>query len=325
MSAVRQALRNAAATLGWEVARALLRVLPSRVIRLLLTEWSRHPSEMDRAGFHLRRFAFSEPLPEFAALASRDFERPRSCHGLDWQDKVQAELLARISLRADELDTLEAEAAPFRFDNGYYGGSDAAALYLLLRELRPRRLVEVGSGFSTLIAQAALRRNERDGAAPAEHLCIEPFPNARTTGLGNGVEFLRVAAEDAPEEAYLSLRTGDVLFIDSSHTVRAFGDVCHLLLDVLPRLPAGTWVHVHDIFLPWEYPREWIIGERRAWAEQYLLEALLYGNPGWEPALMMHRLHRARPPSLRDARLRDGIGHVPTAFWMRRRGGKLPQ
>lgn len=319
MSAIRRAFRDSAAALGWALARGLLRALPARAVRLLLTEWSRHPREMDRAGFHVRRFGFGEPLPDFEALASRDLERPRRCAGLDWRDASQEGLLARISLRAGELDALEAEAAPFRFDNGYYGGSDASALYLLLREVRPRRLVEVGSGFSTLVAQAALRRNVRDGGAPADHLCIEPFPNKRTTGLGEGVRFLRIPAEDAPEEAFGSLRSGDVLFIDSSHTVCVAGDVCRLVLDVLPALPPGVWVHVHDIFLPWDYPRAWIVDKRRAWAEQYLLEAFLSGNAGWEVALAMHRLHRARAPGLHDARLRDGVGHAPAAFWIRRR------
>lgn len=319
MSAITRKLHHAAATLGWGIARGILRVLPARAVRLILTEWARHPAAMDRAGHHLRPFGFSEPLPDFAALARRDFESPRGCHGLDWRDAAQEEFLGRIVRRAEELAGLEAEPSPFRFDNGYYGGADAAALYLLLREIKPRRLVEVGSGYSTLVAQAALQRNAREGGVPAEHLCIDPFPNNRLAGLRGEVRFLRIPAEDAEEGAYLGLQSGDVLFIDSSHTVRACGDVCRLLLDILPRLRAGTWVHFHDIFLPWDYPRRWMVEERRAWAEQYLLEAFLSGNPGWEVVLAMHRLHRGRSSALRDARLQDGVGHTPCAFWLRRR------
>ena len=320
MSSVYQVLRNAAASAAWAASRALLCLLPARALRAFLTECARNRSATDRTGFHVRRAGFWEPLPDFAALVSRDFESPRWGHGLDWRDEIQASLLGRIAARVLELDTLESEAAPFRFDNGYYGGTDAAALYLLLRDLKPHRFVEVGSGHSTLVAQAALRRNAREGGPEAEHTCLEPYPNARTASVGDGVRFLRVAAEDAPEEVYLGLGAGDVLFVDSSHTVRIFGDVTRLFLDILPRLPEGVWVHVHDVFLPRDYPREWVVGRRYVWTEQYLLEAFLSGNPGWEIALALSRLHRAAGAPLRGAGLRDGIGHAPCAIWMRRRG-----
>ncbi len=320
MSLVYQVLRNAAASAAWAASRALLRLLPAQALRAFLTECARNRSATDRAGFHVRRAGFWEPLPDFSALALRDFESPRWGHGLDWRNEAQSSLLGRIAARALELDTLESDAAPFLFDNGFYGGADAAALYLLLREIKPRRLVEVGSGYSTLVAQAALRRNAREGVPPAEHVCIEPFPNKRTAGILGGVRFVRVAAEDAPEELFLGIEAGDILFVDSSHTVRIFGDVTRLFLDILPRLPEGVWVHVHDVFLPWDYPREWAVGRRYVWTEQYLLEAFLSGNPGWEIALAMNRLHRAAGTPLRGAGLRDGIGHVPSAFWMRRRG-----
>ena len=319
MTTIPHTLRNAIASVAWAASRALLRFLPSWALRAFLTECARKPSVTDRAGFHIRRAGFWEPLPDFTALALRDFENPRWGHGLDWRDEAQASLLGRIAVRTPEIDTLESEAAPFLFDNGFYGGADAAALYLLLREIKPRRLVEVGSGYSTLVAQAAFRRNAREGVPPAEHVCIEPFPNKRTAGILGGVRFVRVAAEDAPEELFLRLEAGDILFVDSSHTVRIFGDVTRLFLDILPRLPEGVWVHVHDVFLPWDYPREWVVGRRYVWTEQYLLEAFLSGNPGWEIALALHRLHRAAGAPLRGTGFREGIGHAPCAFWMRRR------
>ncbi|MCC7518166.1 MAG: class I SAM-dependent methyltransferase [Verrucomicrobiae bacterium] len=312
-------LRHAIVAAAWAVSRAFLRVLPARALRAFLTECARNPDAADRAGFHVRRAGFSEPLPDFTALEARDFESPRWAHGLDWRDATQEALLRKLAKRVEELDALETEAAPFRFDNGFYGGADAAAFFLLLRDLKPRRLVEVGSGFSTRVAQAALRRNAREGAPAEEHVCLEPFPNERTAGLSEGVRFLRSAAEDAPEELFLGLRGGDVLFVDSSHTVRPFGDVPRLVLDLLPRLHPGVWVHFHDIFLPWDYPRTWVVRERRIWTEQYLLEAFLSENPNLEIVLAMYRLHRAADMPLRALGFRDGIGHPPCAFWMRRR------
>lgn len=318
------AWRHRLAAAGWAGARALLRVLPAHALRAFLTECARNPAMTDRAGFHVRRMGFSEPIPDVRALNGRDFESPRWAHGLDWRDAAQEALVRQIAGRAAELDALEAEAAPFRFDNGFYGGADAAALYLLLREMKPRRLVEVGSGFSTLVAQAALRRNARDGALATEHVCLEPYPNERTAGVSDAVRFLKTPAEDAPEDVFLALRAGDVLFVDSSHVLWPFGDVPRLVLDILPRLRSGVWVHFHDIFLPWDYPRAWAIRERRIWTEQYLIEAFLSGNPHWEIALALHRRHRAEGAPLRAAGLRDGVGHAPCAFWMRRKETATP-
>ena len=120
-------------------------------------------------------------------------------------------------------------------------------------------------------------------------------------------------------DVFASLQAGDVLFVDTTHTVKLDSDVNRIVLDVLPSLAPGVIVHVHDIFLPYEYPREWPEKSGFHWAEQYLLQAFLSGNPDWEVLAATYALCRERTQAM--ARLtptwRDGA--TASAFWMRRR------
>src|SRR5581483_11082477 len=101
-----------------------------------------------------------------------------------------------------------------------------------------------------------------------------------------------VPAERLDEHVITGLGLGDVLFVDTTHTVKTGGDVTRIVLEFLPRLAPGVLVHLHDIFLPYEYPREWVVQERRAYAEQYLLQAFLAFNPTYEVVFPAHAVTR---------------------------------
>ena len=158
--------------------------------------------------------------------------------------------------------------------NGQFGNSDALAYHCFVRMTRPARVVEIGSGFSTLIALAAVDRN----GAGAVH-CIEPFPRP----------FLRtdsrltldvVRAQDVTAERLNDLLgDGDILFIDSTHTVKTGSDCAHIYLRLLPALRRSVLVHVHDVFLPFGLPQQWLFEQQIFWTEQYLLLAFLLDNP----------------------------------------------
>ena len=191
----------------------------------------------------------------------------------------------------------------FRLANSYYESVDAEICDALVRRLAPSRVIELGSGWSTLLLRAA---------APGRVTTYDPYP----AEFLDGVE--RRAAQDIPLEVFDGLRAGDVLFVDTSHTVKLGGEVVHLFLEVLPRLAPGVVVHVHDIALPYEYDRRYVVDLQMPWAEQYLLQALLCGSLDWEVlfgAQAVARKHPARlraiVPSLRDR-------HYPSSFWMRR-------
>ena len=149
--------------------------------------------------------------------------------------------------------------------------------YALIRDLRPSRVVEIGSGMSTRIAALAFDRNRADGPG-GELICIEPYPQPRLTTGMPAVTLIEQPVERVPLETFDALQANDILFIDSSHAVKFGGDVCREFLEILPRLQIGVWVHVHDVFFPHDYPAEWLIERRLAFNEQYLLEAFLAFN-----------------------------------------------
>jgi len=160
----------------------------------------------------------------------------------------------------------------YSFRNDYFTSPDAEVAYALVRELGPRRIVEVGSGNSTRLFRQAIE----DGGLPTELVSIDPFPRKSVKTIADRV--LTSKLEDVPMSELLDLRENDVLFIDSSHEVRTGNDVVCLFLNVLPQLAKGVVVHVHDIFLPYEYPRRWIVESRWPWNEQYLVHAMLQGS-----------------------------------------------
>ncbi|HEY7147402.1 MAG TPA: class I SAM-dependent methyltransferase [Streptosporangiaceae bacterium] len=206
----------------------------------------------------------------------------------------------------------------YRADNSMFGPADAAVYRAMLAVLRPARVLEVGSGYSTAVAL-----DEADASPELAGLrvtCIEPFP-ARLLGLLSQADhgrltLLRQPVQDVGLDAYTGLGPGDVLFIDSTHVVKAGSDVVWLLLHVLPRLAAGVVVHVHDIFWPFEYPALWL-RQGRDWTEAYLLHAFLAGNAGWEIMFFPSWFWR-HCPDLVPRRL---AAAEPGSIWLRKTGG----
>lgn len=253
---------------------------------------------------------------------SAPVDAPRDLPGIAWDEAGQLTRLGELRW-ADELRPFPRTAPPagdplgFYVDNGAYEGGDADLLYQVLRWRKPRQLLEVGSGMSTRLAAAALARNAVEGY-PAVHECIEPYEMPWLERLG--VVVRRERAEHVPLARYLALGAGDVLFIDSSHVIRPRGDVVHLLLEVLPRLAPGVLVHVHDVFSPWDLPREWLFDEVRLWHEQYLLEGLLSDTDRWQILFAAHLLARRHPAALGLVAPWFGPGRRPGAIWLERLG-----
>ncbi|OOG62772.1 hypothetical protein B0E46_11100 [Rhodanobacter sp. B04] len=162
--------------------------------------------------------------------------------------------------------------------NGQFDRQDPRVLFCLLRMIRPRRIVEVGSGYSTLL-MTDVNHRFLDGTAAIT--CIEPYPRpflARACSAGH-IALLRQRVQEVDEGMFADLRDGDILFIDSSHVAKTGSDVNRLVLDILPILAPGVYVHFHDIFLPCDYPQRWVCELGFSWNEQYLLHAFLAFNP----------------------------------------------
>jgi hypothetical protein len=183
-----------------------------------------------------------------------------------------------------------------------------------VRHFKPRLIIEVGSGFSTrLSAQAALRNGR------TEVIAIEPFPDqVLKAGFPGLTSLVPRRVQEVGLDTFRQLSSGDILFLDSSHVVHCGSDVNYLLLELLPQLRPGVIVHFHDIFLPDEYPREWVKQEFRFWNEQYLVQAFLLFNREFEVLLANNYLaHHYRPQMQATFPGAPWLGGG--SFWMRRK------
>lgn len=244
-----------------------------KLIRHALFLAQNHPQVLDRCGYHIRPIHYYEPVPDFGSITREQLERRREFPSIDFRWDAQLRLLRELVKYRDEVAPTE---------NDYFSGFDAAVYYALIRHLKPRRVVEIGSGYSTRIAARAL--------GPDSALtCIEPNPE-RLNGHALEIKLIQKRVEEIDVEFFSCLEANDILFIDSSHTVKFGSDVCYEFLEVLPRLRPGVWVHVHDIFFPHDYPADWLLKRRLALNEQYLLEAFLSFNREFEVALANHWL-----------------------------------
>jgi hypothetical protein len=303
---------------------AAMKAVPAPLARHLLFLLRSNPGIADRWGHHVRPIHYYEPLPDFREITREAADRRRVSAAIDFDLPAQRMLQARLGKAfGGELDALRTAPGGYDFRNGYFDGLDAAMYYALIRELRPQRVIEIGSGFSTRIAARALERNLANGA-PAELICVEPFPEPRLMDAQLPITLVRERVERIGLELFERLQANDILFIDSSHVVTFDGDVCREFLDILPRLQRGVWIHVHDIFFPRDYPAEWLMELRQAWNEQYMLEAFLAFNSVFKPACCLNWLWSDRRDELRESwpsAIIDAAGtQGPASFWMQRVG-----
>ncbi|MBV1925818.1 MAG: class I SAM-dependent methyltransferase [Rhodobacteraceae bacterium] len=175
--------------------------------------------------------------------------------------------------------------------NGYFEIPDATALYLMIRRFKPKRVIEVGCGNSTRVTRQAII----DGGLATQITAVDPYPRADIAHLVDRFEQARL--EDMDEAMFAELEPGDVLFIDSSHQVRISNDVVHLFCRIIPMLPAGVVIHVHDVFLPYEYPKRFFY-DCPSWGEQYILQALLQGG-GYDILWPGFYLQQERPDAVK--------------------------
>ena len=200
---------------------------------------------------------------------------------------------------------------PYQLQNSYYTSPDAEVLYSLTRELMPQKIVEVGAGNSTLLFREAIN-NEGIGT---ELVSIDPHPRRDISRFAARCLEAQLETQTAKKEV-LMLKSGDFLFIDSSHEIKAGNDVVKLFLEILPALPEGVVIHIHDIFLPYEYPKEWIMQNRWPWNEQYLVQALLQGSELYEVLWAGHYHQKTMPDFAKHFPLWQGKD--ASSLWLRK-------
>jgi hypothetical protein len=257
---------------------------------------------------------YVKPGHFYSPLTSQDDIR----RALAWQDAPGVDLneSGQLELATSFRPVLEAsEPGPrYRGSAEMFGNADAAVYRAMLGHLKPSRILEVGSGFSTAVALDEADANP--GLAGLEITCVEPYPQRLLALLrpSDHVTLLRSPVQDVPLEPFKKLGAGDILFIDSSHVAKAGSDLSWLLLHVLPQLASGVAVHLHDIFWPFTYRADWL-EERRDWNEAYFLHAFLSGNAEWEILLFSSWLWQQHA-DLIPARI---AGDQPGSIWLRKR------
>ena len=203
----------------------------------------------------------------------------------------------------------------YHYGNDQYPPLDALFLHGAIRHFRPRRMIEVGSGYSSLVTANV---NRRYLGMSLEFTCIEPFPRQFLIDGVDGISGLRrQKVEEVELDFFDRLGENDVLFIDSSHVVKIGSDVNFLLFDVLPRLKPGVLVHIHDVFLPDEYPKIWMLDQCRNWNEQYVVRAFLQYNSAWEIVWAAHYMATRHPTEVTTAFLPARV-QGGGSLWLRR-------
>lgn len=242
---------------------------------------------------------YYEPLVDPSALR-QPLEKPRNLPGLNWNIQGQLDVLEsfRFTQELTGISDRYQGDLSFHFNNGSFESGDAEYWYQLLRTKKPRQVVEIGSGNSTLMARKAIEQNKRESRDySCVHICVEPYEKPWLEKTG--VQVVRKRVEEIDRKLFDGLGSGDVLFIDSSHVIRPQGDVVFEYLELLPTLKPGVIVHVHDIFSPRDYLKEWVIDEAKLWNEQYLLEAFLTSNHHWKILGALNFLHHDHAEKLK--------------------------
>lgn len=222
---------------------------------------------------------------------------------------LELDLDAQLRMLEEQLMPLMAAFRPPP-ENPWYRPMDAHVLYAMVRRRRPARVLELGSGYSTLVIQQALETDAR-------HEIVDPHPSAVIPRERVAVH--RQSAASAPQQLFDALGERDILFVDTSHVIRPGGEVARVVLEVLPALAQGVTIHFHDFFRPFEYPRVLYEELDVHWQEHYLLQAFLAFNEQFEVLLANHALWRLRRDQVKRMfpELREGM--EPSALWFRRR------
>lgn len=277
-----------------------------------------------QAGFTLYPNHYYSPVPDLTRLTPEQTSRRTCMAGIEFDTSEMLRLAesfhSRFVSEYEQFSTaLPNKENRFHYGNGVYERIDAEILHCMIRNFRPKRVIEIGSGFSSLITASACQLNKAEGY-PVEFSLVEPFPNDFIRVTIPGISHLHcMGVEDCPIQMFEELEAGDILFIDSSHVIRSGNDVEYEYFEIIPRLKPGVIIHIHDIFLPFRYPENWIREEHIFWNEQYLVEAMLMHNPSFKVLWAGCHMHTEHPEKL--AELFPGYDPklmLPGSLWMKR-------
>jgi predicted O-methyltransferase YrrM len=247
------------------------------------------------------------------------FNKERNLIGIDFNDQEQLQIFSKFNYN-NELIKFPLEKTKnkieYCYNHGSFRAGDGELLYNMIRLFKPNIFIEVGSGYSTLMAANAIKENmQQNTVYMCEHTCIEPYERIWLDKMDFNV--MRKKVEEVEHDFFQKLNNNDILFIDSSHISKPQGDVNYLFLEIIPSLKSGVIVHIHDIFTPQDYPIEWIghyFGN-----EQYILESFLTFNKEYKIIAAANYLSNKYPEQFASKCpvYSSQRGDVPISLWMR--------
>lgn len=282
--------------------------------------------EWQRFWFQVTPGHFYAPIPDTRTLKDELWAKPSDLVGVDMNEKWQLEFLSDCAAKyRGEYERFphNRTGTPHEYyvNNGWFENVDGEILYCMVRRFKPRRIIEVGSGFSTYLSAHAIAKNrQEDPQYGCELTAIEPNPNpVLKAGFPGLTRLISCNVQDVALHEFQKLEANDIFFVDSSHILKIGSDVHYEFLEIIPRLNRGVLIHAHDILLPAEYPREKVFNDSIFWNEQYLLQAFLAFNGCYEVLWASSFMHVKHPDKLEQAfpsYQKSRIG--PGSFWMRR-------
>ncbi|MCS6807312.1 MAG: class I SAM-dependent methyltransferase [Bacteroidota bacterium] len=288
--------------------------------------WTKLFSFGELLGLSILPSHFYSPVPNTRILRKtmHRWNRPSALAGVAISLENHETFLRCLEPYVHEIASLPAYAQVVQQGLGEgYSEVDAHILYLVLRYIKPRHMIEVGSGVSTLFALEGLRSNTVECGKAASMTCIEPYPRRGLQKLADSgeVHLVQDVVQNVPVETFHVLQENDVLFIDSSHVLKLDSDVQYLYLEVLPQLNKGVVIHIHDVFFPFATPEPevWIFRQHQFWNESPFVQAFLAFNTAFEIMLCGSYVHHYAPHALqRVLPSYDPACMLASSLWIRK-------
>jgi len=278
-----------------------------------------------KLGFHITSNHYYEPIPDTTELKDDLWQKQSELIGVDINEEYQIYSLSLYSSKSKE----EYESFPrnktsvphqYYVNNGAFESVDGEILYCMIRYFKPKIFFEIGSGYSTYLSAQAVLKNQEDNGHQCELIAFEPYPNETLKiGFPGLSKLITTKVQNVPLVEFSKLNENDILFIDSSHVLKIGNDVQYEYLEVLPRLNKGVIVHIHDIFFPAEYRKQWVLKDYKFWTEQYLLQAFLAFNNSFEvlwAGSYMHLNHSDKLEATFNSYKRNE--RWPGSFWIKK-------
>jgi hypothetical protein len=289
--------------------------------RFYKSEYTRLQQEKDTLKEKIEKLSYGPPPGHFySPIVDLDFLKqredliwqPKFISGVQLNEKEQLNLIKSFTKYYPEMPFKSGKRPNLRyyFRNNYFGRGDGILLYSMIRSLKPNKIIEVGSGFSSALMMDV---NDLFFGKEIDIKFIEPYPYRLNELMSEEdkkkYQYIPTIVQDTDLELFKQLEPNDILFIDGSHVVKTGSDVQHIFFKILPELKSGVYTHFHDIFYPFEYPKHWIFDNHWSWNEYYFLMAFLMHNTQFKIVLSANYLGHYHKKDIRNIGV-DGGGSV---------------